>query len=115
MGLFNKVFRKEENTGCNCSEKCISKVEDSEERVPTNRFIVLGDCCKKSIETFENTKRAVKELGFEDEVINIGDLSRIASYGVMSTPALVVDGKVVAYGKLLKVEDVKSIIEKSIG
>jgi hypothetical protein len=54
----------------------------------------------------------VKELGFADEVINIGDALEIAKYGVMQTPALVVDGKVVSYGKLLKSEDVKKIFSK---
>lgn len=73
---------------------------------------VLGACCKKSLETFENTKIAVQELGLDAEVENIGDIMEIAKYGVMSTPALVVDEKVVSYGKLLKPNDVKKILEK---
>ncbi|MCX7843724.1 MAG: thioredoxin family protein [Clostridia bacterium] len=73
---------------------------------------VLGACCKKSFETFENTKLAVKEMGLDAEVENIGDIVEIARYGVMATPALVIDEKVVSYGKLLKPEDVKKIIEK---
>ena len=48
---------------------------------------VLGVCCKKGIDTFENTKIAVKELGLDVEVENIGDILEIAKYGVMSTPA----------------------------
>jgi len=48
---------------------------------------VLGGCCKKSTDTFENTKIAVKELGLDVEVENIGDFLEIAKYGVMSTPA----------------------------
>lgn len=73
---------------------------------------VLGACCKKSLETFENTKIAVHKLGLDAEVENIGDIMEIAKYGVMSTPALVVDEKVVSYGKLLKSNDVKKILEK---
>ena len=42
------------------------------------RFIVLGACCQKSTDTFNNVKQAVKELGFADEVINIGDDLEIA-------------------------------------
>ena len=76
------------------------------------RFIVLGACCDKSRMTFENVRQAVKEMGFEDEVLNIGDALEIARYGVMQTPALVVDGKVVSYGKMLKAEDVKKIFTK---
>lgn len=78
-----------------------------------SRFIVLGACCKKSSDTFENTKTAVREMGFSDEVLNIGDVVEIAKYGVMQTPALVVDSKVMAYGKLLSVKDVKKLIEKA--
>jgi len=71
---------------------------------------VLGACCKKSLETFENTKIAVRELGLHVEVENIGDIMEISKYGVMSTPALVIDEKVVSYGKLLKPGDIKKII-----
>ncbi len=74
---------------------------------------VLGACCKKSLETFENTKAAVKQLGLDIEVENIGDIVEIAKYGVMSTPALVIDGKVLSYGKPLKTNDVIKIIEKA--
>lgn len=77
------------------------------------RFIVLGACCKKSQETFLNTKTALKDLGMEENVANIGDNKEIAKYGVMQTPALVVDGKVLSYGKYLKVEDVKKILMKA--
>ncbi len=76
------------------------------------KITVLGACCKKSTETFENTKIAVKEMGLDVEVENIGDVMEIAKYGVMTTPALVIDGRVVSYGKLLKPKDVIKIIEK---
>lgn len=72
----------------------------------------MGACCVKSIETFENTKTAVKELGLDVDVENIGDFSEIAKYGVMSTPALVMDDKVVSFGKYLKTQDIINIIKK---
>jgi len=102
------VDQKEIKTTCGCGGQC--NISDAKNA----RFIVLGACCKKSTETFENTKIAVKELGFTDEVLNIGDAVEIAGYGVMSTPALVINGKVVSVGKLLKVEDVRKII-KNLG
>lgn len=77
------------------------------------RFVVLGACCKKSADTFANVKQAAEALGFADEVINVGDMVEIAKYGVMQTPALVIDGKVVSYGKLIKVEEAKKLIEKA--
>ena len=73
---------------------------------------VLGACCKKSTDTFENTKLAVRELGLDVVVENIGDMIEIAKYGVMSLPALVIDEKILSYGKLLKPRDVMKIIEK---
>ena len=73
---------------------------------------VLGACCKKSLETFENTKIAVQELGLDVQAENIGDIMEISKYGVMSTPALVIDEKVVSYGKFLKPKDIIKIIEK---
>lgn len=97
--------QQESKAACCCGgESCCTAKE--------SRFIVLGACCDKSRMTFENVRQAVKEMGFEDEVLNIGDALEIARYGVMQTPALVVDSKVVSYGKMLKVEDVKKIFTK---
>lgn len=78
------------------------------------KIITLGACCKKSTQFFANTKIAVKELGLNVEVENTGDMMDIAKYGVMQTPALVVDNKVLCYGKLLTVEQIKTLIEKLI-
>ena len=104
---FRKKKQEEIKTVGACGSECgISGIKNP-------RFIVLGACCKKSKDTFENVKRAVKDLGFSDEVLNIGDNLEIAKYGVMSTPALVVENKVVSSGQLLKVEDAKRLIEKA--
>lgn len=73
---------------------------------------VLGACCKKSKETFENVKLAVQELGIITQVENIGDIAEIASYGVMTTPALVIDERVLSFGKFLSKDDVIKIISK---
>ena len=58
----------------------------------------------------ENVKQALRELGQEISIEHVTDFTEIASYGVMSTPALVLDGKVVSFGKVLTVEEVKKII-----
>ena len=96
----------ETTSACTCGGQCDTA------GAKQARFIVLGACCQRSTETFGNVKQAVKEMGFEDEVINIGDALEIAKFGVMQTPALVVDGKVAAMGKLLKIDDVKKIFSK---
>ena len=46
---------------------------------------------------------------------HVTDFTQIAAYGVMTTPALVVDGKVVSYGKVLSKEEVKTLIIKALG
>lgn len=76
---------------------------------------VLGGGCAKCHELEENTKAALAALGLAEDVQRITDFSVIATYGVMSTPALVVDEKVVSYGKVLKQEEVASILWRERG
>ena len=76
---------------------------------------VLGACCKKSLETFENTKLAAASLGLDAIVESIGDNREIAKYGVMSVPAIVVDEKVICYGRFLKQKDAEAILRKHLG
>ena len=101
------MFKKKVNDSCNCKSNCYNK-----EEIKESRIMVLGACCKVSNESFENVKLAVKELGLNIEVVNIGDVVKISSYGVMRTPALVIDNKVVISGKLIKVEEAKELIQK---
>jgi hypothetical protein len=48
----------------------------------------------------------------DSTIDHVTDFAKIAAYGVMTTPALVVDGKVVSYGKALKTEEVVKILQK---
>ena len=114
MPLFNLGKKKETPCCCGAEEQSAACREKPSAVAggQSARFIVLGACCQKSTETYSNVKQAVKDLGFTDDVVNIGDDIEIAKYGVMQTPALVVDGKVVSHGKLLKVDDIKKIFEK---
>lgn len=73
---------------------------------------ILGSGCKSCVTLAENTKIALKELGIEAEMIKVTDFADIAVYGVMSTPALVVDEKVMSYGKVLKPKEIAKILEK---
>ena len=74
---------------------------------------ILGSGCKNCMTLSENVKAAVKELGIEAEIDKVTDFAEIAAYGVMSTPALVVDEKVVSYGKVLKSKEVAGLLKKS--
>ncbi len=73
---------------------------------------VLGSGCSKCNQLEAATKQALSQLGMPTDVDHVTDFSEIAAYGVMSTPALVIDGQVVSYGKVLRVEDVVAILRQ---
>ncbi len=74
---------------------------------------ILGTGCSKCKALEEATKQAVAKVGGFHEVIKVEDIVKIMNYGVMSTPALVVDGVVKSTGKLLNVEDIVEFIATS--
>ena len=76
---------------------------------------VLGSGCAKCNQLEAATVAALEQLGMDTTIDHVRDFAQIASYGVMSTPALVVDGKVVSYGKVLKTEEVVAILKKVRG
>ena len=108
MGLFGK--KKEEKTACGCAGGCNAPAVDT-----SRGIFVLGGGCAKCHELEANTKAALASLGLDQSVEMITDFSVIAAYGVMSTPALVVDGKVVSYGKVLKRDEVATILKRERG
>jgi small redox-active disulfide protein 2 len=73
---------------------------------------ILGSGCRNCIQLTENTKAALKDMGIEAEIIKVEDFKEIVAYGVMSTPALVFDEKVVSSGKVLKPKDIINLIGK---
>jgi small redox-active disulfide protein 2 len=72
---------------------------------------ILGSGCKNCIALKNNTEEAIKEKGIEAEVVKVEDYKDIVSYGVLQTPALVIDEKVVSFGKVLKPKDIVKILE----
>ena len=67
--------------------------------------------CSNCNRLYQNALEAVKLSGKEAEVIKVEDIQKIMGYGVMSTPALVIDGVVKVAGKVPKVEDIKGWIK----
>lgn len=61
---------------------------------------ILGMGCQACTKLLDNTRAAAAELGLDADIRKVTDLQEIMKYGVMSTPALVVDGKVKAAGKV---------------
>jgi small redox-active disulfide protein 2 len=75
---------------------------------------ILGTGCPKCKKLEANALAAVAELGIEATVEKVTDLDKIMDYGVMMTPALVIDDKVVASGKILAVSDIKALLSKGV-
>jgi small redox-active disulfide protein 2 len=71
---------------------------------------ILGTGCAKCKKLYENTLEAVKLSGKEAEVSKVEDIKDIVAYGVMSTPAIVVDGVVKVSGKLVSPEEIKAML-----
>ena len=68
---------------------------------------VLGPGCPKCAKLKENADRAVQELGAEVTVEKVEDINRITGFGVMMTPALVIDGEVKVTGQVPSVDQIK--------
>ena len=113
-----KVYNEngEEMAMCDCGSMC--KVSDIEAKKAAEKLAkesvkaikVLGPGCKKCVELEKNTKEALSSMGDNSELIHVTDYAEIAAYGVMNTPALVVDGKVVSMGKVLKKNEIVELI-----
>ncbi|MFA6831671.1 MAG: thioredoxin family protein [Bacteroidaceae bacterium] len=71
---------------------------------------VLGTGCPKCQALKATVEQAVKELAIEATIVKEEDMIVIMGYNVMRTPALVIDGKVVAQGKQLSLKDVKKLL-----
>ncbi len=86
----------------------------SQDQIKIKNIKILGSGCANCNRLEQATKDALTTLGITVEVEHITDFIQIAQYGVMSTPALVINDKVVSYGRVLKVNDVVKMIEKII-
>lgn len=101
MGLFGFNKEKEENKG-------------NKENKGTEAYVkILGSGCDKCNQLKASTVEALGELGMDTEITHVTDFVTIASYGVMSTPALVVGDKVVSYGKVLKKDEVITLLKEA--
>lgn len=93
--------------GCSCG--CGS--DDSARSV-----LILGSGCKNCQTLEANARAALEQMGDTHFTVgHVTDFAEIAKYGVMGTPGLVVDGKVVSCGRVLKPEEIVALLEKSQG
>jgi small redox-active disulfide protein 2 len=71
---------------------------------------ILGMGCANCANLAAATEEAAATLGLDYEIEKVTDLNKIMSFGVMMTPALVVDGKVKAVGRVPSVEDIQKLL-----
>lgn len=112
MGLFGK--KKGATKACCCGGSCTPEaMKQAEAAKGASGVKVLGSGCAKCNALETAAREALAELGMDTTIDHITDFTQIAAYGVMTTPALVVDGKVVSYGKVLGKDEAISIIQKA--
>lgn len=112
MSLFGKKKKKEETSSC-CCNNCKNESVAQAEPVKTEGASVkiLGSGCMKCNQLEAAVKEALEQLGMDTAVDHVTDFGQIAGYGVMTTPALVVDGKVMSYGKVLTTDEAIEILQ----
>jgi len=98
MSLFNKVKK----------EKKDSNLE------ATSNIKILGSGCAKCNQLEANTVEALKQLGMDTSIEHVTDFAQIATYGVMQTPAIVVENKVISYGKVLKTDEIIQLLKNNV-
>jgi len=77
-----------------------------------HKFQILGTGCTKCADLTAATTAAADELGIPYELEKVTDFMKFADFGVMITPALVVDGRVLVSGKLPKREELLALLPK---
>ena len=101
--------REEKKTACCCGAQPEAAGAHGASEVK-----VLGSGCAGCRALLENTQKAVREMGKEGEISveYVTELEKIMAYGVMSLPALVVDGKIASVGRVLKPAEIREILGK---
>lgn len=73
---------------------------------------VLGEGCKKCSELYDNTKEAISLLGIDADLEKVEDLIEIVKLGVMASPSLMVDGKLLISGRVASVKTILKLLQK---
>ena len=101
--------KEEKQTSCYCGTQVEAGGPQDAAEVK-----VLGSGCAGCRTLLENTQKAVQEMGKEGTVSveYVTDLEKITAYGIMSLPALVVNGKIASVGRVLKPAEIREILGK---
>ena len=109
MSLFGK---KKETASC-CCASANQPAPAGSAASGSLRVEVLGSGCAKCNQLEASTRTALAQLGIDAQIGHVTDFAQIAVYGVMSTPALVINGTVVSTGRVLTVEEAAELLQKA--
>jgi small redox-active disulfide protein 2 len=116
MSLFGKKKEAEGESSCCCGNIDGETAAAAEKAKTSGASVkVLGSGCAKCNALEAAAREALAELGMDTAIDHVTDFSQIAAYGVMTTPALVVDGRVVSLGKALTKDEVVRLLQKVRG
>lgn len=77
------------------------------------KIVILGPGCPRCHEVEKRAINALAELGVAADVEKVSDIKKIMAYDILSTPGLVIDGKVVCSGKIPRLEEIKAWIQQA--
>lgn len=106
--LFGK--KKSEPSSCGCNSGCTTPADNTGAAI-----LILGGGCANCRALEQAVRDAMAELNIREEVGHVTDFAQIAAYGVLTTPALVVDGKVLSAGQVLNVAQARELLAKARG
>lgn len=115
MALFKKKYKKDGSASCcgNCNAGSMANAEQV--KMEDASIKILGSGCTKCNQLEAAVKAALEQLNMDIAIDHITDFTQIAAYGIMTTPALVINEKVVSYGKVLKIDEVVKLLQKMRG
>ncbi|MEA4912036.1 MAG: thioredoxin family protein [Oscillospiraceae bacterium] len=107
--LFGK--KKDEAGPCCCGERAAESAEKAQAAKTEGAYVkILGSGCARCSALAAAAEEALASLGMNTTVDHVTDFSRIAAYGVMSTPALVAGGRVLSCGRVLKADEIAKLL-----
>ena len=95
--------------GCSCQGECSPPEDEHNPNLPTIK--VLGTGCKSCFSLEQNVRIALGQIETKYNLVKVTDLSEIVSYGIVATPGLVVQDKVISCGKVLKPNEIVRALE----
>lgn len=115
MSEKQKTLSVDESSACFCNgEMPRYDLTQEEAAAQKERILVLGAGCPKCRALEQTVIKALDEMNETLAVGHVADYAEMAKYGVMSTPALVIDGKVVSAGRALNQKDVVRLLKENL-